>query len=73
MSYAICRYALTCGGVPGIIWEVHSGLIIQKAVLSVRGCSSSCFDCVGEGWSFDSVRRSLVGIVTDGRKIVCCV
>jgi hypothetical protein len=38
MSYAICRYVLTCGGVPGIIWEVHSGLIIQKVVLSVRGC-----------------------------------
>lgn len=38
MSYAICRYVLTCGGVPGIIWEVHSGLIVQKVVLSVRGC-----------------------------------
>jgi len=38
MSYAICRYVPTCGGVPGIIWEVHSGLIVQKVVLSVRGC-----------------------------------
>jgi hypothetical protein len=38
MSYAICRYVLTCGGVPGIIWEVHSGFIIQRVVLSMRGC-----------------------------------
>jgi hypothetical protein len=38
MSYVICRYVLTCGGVPGNIWEVHSGLIVQKVVLSVRGC-----------------------------------
>jgi len=38
MSYAICRYVPTCGGVPGIIWEVHSGLIVRKVVLSVRGC-----------------------------------
>ena len=38
MNYAICRYVLTCGGVLGIIREVHSGLIVQKVVLSVRGC-----------------------------------
>jgi len=29
---------LTCGGVPRSIWEVHSGLIVQGVVLSVRGC-----------------------------------
>ena len=38
MSYAICRYVLTCGGVPRIIWEDHSGLIVLRVVLSVRGC-----------------------------------
>ena len=38
MSYATCRFVLTCGGVPQIIWEVHSGLIGGKVVLSVRGC-----------------------------------
>ena len=38
MSYAICRFVLTCGGVPGIIWEIHSGLIVWKVVPSVRGC-----------------------------------
>jgi hypothetical protein len=38
MSYAICRYVLTCGGVPRITWEVHSGLIVRKVVPSVRGC-----------------------------------
>ena len=38
MSHAICRYVLTCGGVPRIIWEVHSGLIVRRVVLSVRGC-----------------------------------
>ena len=38
MSYAICRFVLTCGDVPGIIWEVRSGLIVRKVVLSVRGC-----------------------------------
>ena len=26
------------GGVPRIIWEVHSGSIVRKVVLSVRGC-----------------------------------
>ena len=38
MSCVICRYVLKCGGEPGIIWEVHRGLIIWKVVLSVRGC-----------------------------------
>ena len=38
MNYAICRYVLTSGGVLRIIWEVHIGLIVQKVVLSVRGC-----------------------------------
>lgn len=38
MSYAICRYVLICGGVPRIIWEDHSGLIVKMVVLSVRGC-----------------------------------
>jgi hypothetical protein len=38
MSYTTCRYMLTCGGVQRIIWEVHSGLIIRRVVLSVRGC-----------------------------------
>ena len=38
MSYTICRYVLTCGGVPGIISEVNSGLITWKVVLSMRGC-----------------------------------
>ena len=38
MNYAICRYVLTSGGVLRIIWEVQIGLIIQKVVLSVRGC-----------------------------------
>ena len=38
MSCVTCRYVLKCGGEPGIIWEVHSGLIIWKVVLSVRGC-----------------------------------
>jgi len=28
MSSAICRYVPTCGGVPGNIWEVNSGLIV---------------------------------------------
>jgi hypothetical protein len=48
MSYAICRFVLTCGGVPGIIWEVHSGLIVQKVVPSVRGrlmCGISEWGC----------------------------
>ena len=38
MSYTVCRYVLTCGSVPGIIWEVHSGLIVRRVELSVRGC-----------------------------------
>jgi hypothetical protein len=38
MNYAIYRYVLMWGGVQGIIWEVHSALITQRVVLSVKGC-----------------------------------
>ena len=39
MSYAICSYVLTFGGVPKIILNKISGQSVSRAVLSVRECS----------------------------------
>ncbi len=39
MSYAICSYVLTFGGVPKIIFNVISGQSVSRVVLSVRECS----------------------------------
>jgi len=39
MSYAICSYVLTFGGVPKIILNEISGQSVSRAVLSVRECS----------------------------------
>ena len=59
MSYVICRFVLTCGGVPRITWEVHSGLIIRKVVLSVRGCLIDDFFQAEDGIRDRSPSRGL--------------